>query len=172
MYVSASSRSEGGTKGRALLIVVALHAAAVLLPAVVLSLPSPDHHGNFSKGLAIAFITMSTFVVVPCSIAIQFVAQFNTMRNHHGDPGAFSLLSLGIQAVAMLFLGIRWFLRIGQPTWGNLPAPMRLWYQWAFTPTNFVLCAIGCVALLACYAFAGRTSARESWLDDRTPLLS
>jgi hypothetical protein len=126
---------------------------------------------SWDRGILIALINMSNLMVAPCFVVLQFVAQFWEMRAQNGNPGALSLLSIGLQVLTSAALGYRWFLRIGNPTWGNLPASAWLWYQWSFPAINYVAHAVGCAFLLACYVFAARRTAEHGDSEDRMPLL-
>jgi hypothetical protein len=114
---------------------------------------------------------MCNLAVAPCFVMLQFYAQYQEMRAQHGNPGALSLLSFGLQVPTMAALGFRWLLRLGDPTWGNMPAPIRLWYQWGFPAINYAIHALGCAFLLACYLFAGRATVEYGDSEDRVPLL-
>ena len=159
-----------GVSARTVSIAAFLHAAVVLFPAVAAALPKPSGH-SWNNDILLALVIMSNQVVAPCFVVLQFVAQYWEMRVQKGDPGALSLLSVGLQVPTMMALGYRWLLRLGNPTWGHAPAPAWLWYQWAFPSVNYVVHAVGCALLLACYLFSARGTAAHGGSEDRMPLL-
>lgn len=153
-------------------MIACLHVAAVLILAVVLSLPPASNHTMFT-GIFMALVGMSNLVVAPCFGILQFWAQYREAKNQHGNPGALSLLSIGLQLLAMLILSVRWLLRLGSPPWGwdFFPTDIRIWYEWSFPAINYFLYALGCALLLAFYAFTRQSRASPDDLEERAPLL-
>ncbi|KAK3053987.1 hypothetical protein LTR09_004763 [Extremus antarcticus] len=114
---------------------------------------------------------MSNRIVAPCFIVLQFFAQLREMVNQNGNPGALSLLSIGLQMPTATVLGYRWLLRLGHPTWPPLPAPVSLWYEWGFPAINYVAHAVGCALLLAGYLLTARRTADHGDSREQLPLL-
>lgn len=129
------------------------------------------------RGIIMALIGMADLVVAPCCAYLQFFAQWWEMNAQNGAPGALSLLSIALQVLTMVALGIRWFLRLGHPPWGYRPlwgyrsAPLYIWYQWGFTAINYLLHAVGCAFLLACYLYAARGRVEHGNSGEQVPLL-
>ena len=161
----------GSRNGRGISTTASLHAALVLLPVVAIILPQPRSGHTFPKDVMMALIAMSNIVVAPCFVVLEFYAQFRELKAQGGNPGALSLVSVALQMVTMAALGFRWFLRLGHPTWDNGPAPVWLWYQWGFSAINYLLYAVGCAFLLACYRFAARGIVEYGHSGEQVPLI-
>lgn len=170
-FVANQAQIVNGWRRQTISTIAFLHCAAVVVPAISIALPRPKAH-NFELDVGMALIHMSNQVVAPLSIVLHFIAQLRESKSQHGESGALSLIALGIQVVVIAVLGVRWFLRLGRPVWGDGPVAMRSWYEWGFLAINYVLHAILCAFLLACYIFMGRRGSRHSELDERAPLLN
>lgn len=167
----AAAVSNDGAAGRNTSITAFSHAAIVLFPIIAITLPKPSGH-TFERDILMSLISMSNRVVAPFFVTLQFFAQYREMRMQQGRPGAFSLLSLGLQVPIMAALAVRWVLRLGNPTWDrNVPAPVQLWYEWAFPAINYAIYALGSAILLACYLLVLRGTAEYDLPEDRQPLL-
>jgi hypothetical protein len=68
-----------------------------------MTLPKPFGHA-FGKDILMALINMCNLVVAPCFVILQFYAQYREMRTQNGNPGALSLVSLGLQTPTMAAL--------------------------------------------------------------------
>ena len=127
-----------------------MHAALFLLPAVLIALPKPsprDWGNDIFAGFSAIFNTWICLLFV----VLQFLPQFLELRRISGAPGSLSLLSLGAEAALLIKLGIRWWLRLGAPTWANQSFPLTLWYQWRWLPFNYLIDGVGRGILLAMY---------------------
>lgn len=103
-------------------------------------------------------------------VVLQFYPQYREFRRQAGDPGALSLLTLGVQAVVLILVAVRWLQRLGAPTWGRQTAPATLWFQWGWLPLNYIVGGIGCAILLGMYLRAGRPY-QVQIAGEETPLL-
>jgi hypothetical protein len=148
-----------------------LHAALFLLPVAVIALPKPSPH---DWGIDI-FSGLSVIVNIPVSlifIAVQFYPQILELRRSNGSPGALSLLSLGIRAVAALALALRWLQRLGQPTWPSGYGTLTLWLRWGWQSFNYQVDGIGCAILLGLYAATRYQTAYSGSIDEQAPVLA
>lgn len=163
--------------GNSLPIIVFLHAAVAVFPAIAISLPRPSTPSMGTDAI-MALINMTNTVVAPLFAILQFYAHYRELRSQNGDPGALSLLSLSLQALFAAVIAYRWLVRLGKPDWNPggeyTGVPFRLWlwdmlnvwYQWGFIAWNFGFHAVGCALLVVYYCFA------EQGLDaERAPLL-
>lgn len=132
-------------------VVVLLHAAAVVCPALASAYPPAPY--SMGRDIVIAIIGMSNLVVAPCCMVLQLYAQ----RISQGlEP------SLSLHALVFALLAIRWRFRFGAWTWRtdlppNLPFSKRLtvwWYlvlyayAWAYPSINFAMQSIVGIVLL------------------------
>jgi len=103
-------------------------------------------------------------------VALQFYPQYLELRRQAGDPGALSLLTLGMQAVVLILMAVRWLQRLGAPTWGRQAAPASYWFQWGWLPFNYIVGGVGCAVLLGIYLRA-RRGGMVRIVGEETPLL-
>lgn len=138
-----------------------LHAAAVLLPAVAITLPKPSPH-SWETDVPTALITMTNMIAAPLFLLLQILAQYREHRRQSGQAGALSLLSLSIQVPVIAILAIRLFIRLGAPPWvprHNYGPYLALWvwdslqafYSWGMLAINYAVCVVGYVFLLGLY---------------------
>lgn len=158
-------------------ILAFLHAAAVLLPAVAITLPEPSPH-SWETDVPTALITMTNMIAAPLFLLLQILAQYREYRRQSGQAGALSLLSLSIQVPVVAILAIRLFIRLGTPPWvprHNYGPYFALWvwdslqafYSWGMLAINYAVCVVGCVFLLSLYW--SRSQSRTS--GEHAPLL-
>src|SRR5437016_3615843 len=95
-----------------------IHAALFLLPAVVIALPKPSPP-LMGPAIFTGFSAIVNTWVSLIFVAIQFYPQYLELRRQAGDPGALSLLTLGMQVVVLILVAVRWLQRLGGPTWGR-----------------------------------------------------
>ena len=90
-------------------------------------------------------------------VILQFFPQVLQFRSMSGSPGLLSLLSLGVRAVVMLAVSVRWFQRLGAPDFGdgNGRVSLTLWYRWGWLPFNYITEGISCALLVGWYVRAG-----------------
>lgn len=150
--------------------IVFVHAAIFLLPTIAIALPKPSPH-EMGRDIFIGLCGMLNHWLVPLFLLLQFYAQFLELRRSAGRPGALSLLFVGLELLVSTSMALRWFLRLRAPAWGNVPAPLSLWYQWGELPINLILHAIGCLVLLIFYAAGLYSSDADGSVSERVPLL-
>lgn len=121
----------------------------MLIPAYIALAKATKH--DYATDIFLGILQMSNFAITPCLIILQFLMQLCQNKLNNGNPGALSLLSIGLKMLAFAALSIRWLLRTGSPTWGRLPAPIWLWYSWAFPAANYALQAVSAGLILASY---------------------
>lgn len=147
-------------------ILVFLHAAIVLFPAVAITLPKPSPH-SLEIDIPGALITMANMVLAPLSLLLQFWAQYREHRRQAGEPGALSIPSLFIQVPVLTVLAIRLFVRLGTVPWFSrhtygphfalwVMDMLRALYSWGFLAINYAAYLVGCVFLLSLYLLANR----------------
>jgi hypothetical protein len=95
-------------------------------------------------------------------VILEFYPQYREMRTQHGTPGSLSLFSLILQALFLGLIAIRWFLRLGTPTWESTPMPVYVWLeyfsmilQWAEVPILYTVNAVGNLFLFTLYKMQG-----------------
>jgi hypothetical protein len=125
---------------------------------------------------------MANRVVAPFFIFLQFCAQVQEFRRQNREPGSLSILSLGLQALVMALVSIRWFARLGSPRYDRggvdkIPLAVRLWdtmqilYAWGMLAINYAVCTVGYALLICCYVL-GRRSEGVALVDgERSRLL-
>ena len=131
--------------------VALLHAAMFLWPSAGLAVPEPRNHRQLGPDLVLGLVVLANQVVAPLFAVLQFFPQYMEMQHMDGDPGALSLLSLGVHTIVLCGVAVRWLRRIGRPNWGNKYAPFSLWNQWGMLSFNYFFHAFGCAFLLAAY---------------------
>ena len=147
-----------------------VHAVLFLFPAVAIALPRPSPRG-FGNGVFTGFsVVFNTWIALGL-VVLQFYPQYLEFKRMSGLPGSLSLLSLGLRAIVMLAVAVRWFLRLGAPTWGCQLAPLTLWYQWGWLPINYVIYGIGCAVLVGLYLQVGLSDEAGLRVGERAPLL-
>ena len=100
-----------------------IHAALFLFPAMAIALPKPSSRNcdnDIFTGFSAIVNTWMTLVVV----VMELYPQVREFRRMCGLPGALSPASLSVRAVVLLAIAVRWFMRLGAPTWGHQPAPL------------------------------------------------
>jgi hypothetical protein len=147
-----------------------IHAVLFLLPAVVIALPKPSPP-SMNLDIFTGFSAIINTWVSLIFVALQFYPQYLELRRQAGDPGALSLLTLGIQAVVLILLAVRWLQRLGAPTWGRQAAPASYWFQWGWLPFNYIVGGVGCTVLLGMYLWARRGGGRVRIVGEETTLL-
>ena len=158
-----------------------VHAAMFLFPAMLIALPKPAPRNMGSDILVGLFVIVNTRLVLFC-VLLQYPLQYLELRRMSGAPGALSLVSLGLQAVVILAVAVRWLLRLGAPTWEDQSAPLQhwfqwvsllwCWYQWGALALNYILHGVGCATLLALYLVASRGGRRQDMVSEETSLLT
>lgn len=154
-YPSSHQLSPGLTARSSIAIIAFIHATLFLFPAAAIALPKPSPH-EMAADIFTGFGAIVNTWVSLVFVALQFYPQYVELRRQPGAPGALSLLALGMQALVLIAMAVRWLQRLGAPTWGNQAAPATLWYQWGWLPANFLLNGIGCAILLWMYLSARR----------------
>lgn len=164
MIAYARGSTNDKPNGNSLPIIVFLHAAIVVFPAIAIALPKPSAPSMGTDAI-MALTNMTNTIVAPLFVILQFYAQYKEFRHQNGDPGTLSLLSLSLQALSAALLAYRWLVRLGTPDWipGDYTgAPFRVWfwdlvkvyYEWGLIAWNFGVHAFGCALLVAFYCFA------------------
>lgn len=170
-----------------------VHAALFLIPAISITLPKPSNiSGNFGLSIVAGLsYQINNWIGLFC-VVLQFYPQYIEMKRMLGDPGALSLLSLGLQALALTGVAVRWFLRFGSLTEDFIMPPAEelrraplmvrwctiwlegLWedYKWAALPINYILHSVGCAVLLRTYLLAGRGHGVLGLESEEAPLLA
>src|ERR1700722_15119272 len=155
-YSASSAPSASSTTTRTSIPTTAfIHAALFLLPAIVIALPKPlppSMNVDIFTGFSAIINTWASLIFV----TLQFYPQYLELRRRAGDPGALSLLTLGMQAVVLILIAVRWLQRLGAPTWGRQAAPASHWFQWGWLPFNYIVGGAGCTVLLGMYLRARR----------------
>ena len=107
-------------------------------------------------------------------VILQFYPQLVECRSMSGSPDSLSLLSLGLRAVVMLAVAVRWFQRLGPPRFGKGDArpPLMQWYEWGWLPFNYIIEGIGCALLVGMYLRAGWMGATLNIAGNETPVVS
>ena len=109
---------------------------------------------------------MANRVVAPVFTLLQFYTQVQEFRRQNGGPGSLSLLSLGLQALVMALVSVRWFSRLGSPHYDpgdvdkmslvvRLLEKLPILYAWGMLAINYAVCAVG-YALLVCLYVLGQ----------------
>jgi hypothetical protein len=144
-----------------MVIGVSAHALLFLLPAIIMALPTPSPRNSSNEIFAGFTIIFNTWFALLFNL-LQFIAQNRERRRQDNDPGALSLFGLTLQAITLMLVAIRWFLRLGWPNPEELPIRLpksyeivdmfKMWYVWGFIPSNYLIQATGYITLLVLYA--------------------
>ena len=137
---------------------------------MALALPKPSPH-TYGSDIFVGFSAISNTWISLLFVFFQFYPQLVEFRRMSGSPGSLSLLSLGMRAIVMVAIAVRWFLRLEAPTWRGHYAPPTMWYQWGWLPFNYVIEAFGCVVVLGIYLGAGHVSVGSYLTPEERPLL-
>jgi hypothetical protein len=81
---------------------------------------------------------------------LQYVPQIITTLDLH-TRGSLSIISLALQIVIFVILGVAQFLRIGIPTFGSPPHRHGIWqsyFEYVHMSLNYIVAAVGQVVLL------------------------
>lgn len=151
-----------------------------VFPAVAVALPKPTPH-SLNTDLPMALISMANYVIAPVFVVAQFHVRYRELRRSGREAGAVSLLSLCLQALVLMSVSFRWFVRFGQAVWDEgdvdrMPLLVRLWeaatfwYHWGSLAIHYAVCAIGYTFLLCCYL--GRVGAGPETGGERAHLLA
>lgn len=130
-----------------------LHAVIIVLPAVAIALLKPSSP-SWNTGIPTGLIGMANRVVAPVFVFLRFHAQSQGFHRQNREPGSLSIHSLGLQALVMALVSIRWFIRLGWPHHDRgdvdkMPVIVRvldtlqILYAWGVLAINYALCAVG-----------------------------
>ncbi|GAB7330626.1 hypothetical protein MBLNU13_g02199t3 [Cladosporium sp. NU13] len=104
--------TNGKPNGQRVAIQAFLHAVIVVLPAVAIALPKPSPP-SWNTCIPTGLIGMENRVVALIFTVLQLYGQVQEFRRHDREPGSLSILSLGLQALVMALVSVRWS-RVGQ----------------------------------------------------------
>lgn len=126
--VTAYCRGEtnGKPNGQRVAIQAFLHAAVVVLPAVAIALPKPSPP-SWNTGIPTGLLGMANRIVAPVFILLQFNTQIREFRRQNGELGRLSMLSIGLQALVMALVSVRWFVRLGLPHYDRGDVDKMTW---------------------------------------------
>lgn len=152
-----------------------VHTALFLVTAIYPTLPESDR--SFREMDTDMLVGISGYVNTWMSLVfviLQFYPQLLECRSMSGSPGSLSLLSLGLRAVVMLAVAVRWLQRLGPPKFakGDGRPPLAQWYRWGWLPFNYIIEGIGCALLVGMYLQAGWMGATSNIAGDETPVVA
>ena len=148
-----------------------IHAALFLFPAVAIALPKPSSR-NWDNDIFTGFSAIVNTWMALVFVVMELYPQVLEFRRNSGLPGALSPASLSVRAVVLLGVAIRWFMRLGAPTWGHQPAPVTLLFQWGWVSINYIIESVVCMILVVMYLRAGRLNEGWNRASEETPLLA
>jgi hypothetical protein len=96
------------------MVAASVHAAAVLIPTIRITLLRPTN-GDMGLDILLAILNFASIIIMPLCLVLQFFAQLAELRGHNSDTDAFSLLSWCLQIPVLAALAFRWACRIGLP---------------------------------------------------------
>ena len=110
----SSGSSAGQPNGYRLMVAASIHAAAILIPTIRITLPRPSNSG-MDLDIFLTVLNFFSIIVMPLCLVLQFFAQLSELRVHNSDTDAFSLLSWCLQIPVLAALAFRWACRTGSP---------------------------------------------------------
>jgi hypothetical protein len=108
------ANSAGGPNGYNLIVAATIHAAAILIPTIRITLPRPLD-GDTGLGILFTVLNFISIITMPICLVLQFLAQLGELRVQNGDNHAVSLLSWCLQIPVLAALAFRWACRTGVP---------------------------------------------------------
>jgi hypothetical protein len=155
-----SGSKAGRPNGYRLMVAALIHAAAVLIPTIRITLPRPSN-GDMGLDIFMAVLNFISIIVMPLCLVLQFCAQLGELQAPKSDTDAFSMLSWCLQIPVLAALAFRWACRTGLPPrspsgpyetlilwlWDNI----FYYYTSSTVAINFAVWALEMYLLAACY---------------------
>jgi hypothetical protein len=114
LLLYSSGNSAGNPNDYKLAVAATIHAAAILIPTIGITLPRPLN-GDIGLGILFTVLNFISIITMPICLVLQFLAQLGELRVQNGDIDAVSLLSWCLQITVLAALAFRWACRTGLP---------------------------------------------------------
>ena len=159
-----------------IIVTISIHYLLFLLITLALMLLKTNRSPPTTMGVDM-LIGTSGFVNTWMSLLfgiLQLFPQVLQFCSMSGSPGSLSLLSLGLRAVVMLAVAVRWFQRLFGPNSGDGDGrvSLTLWYRWGWLPFNYIIEGIGCALLVGMYLQTGWMGATLNMTGEETMVSS
>jgi hypothetical protein len=162
----SSGSTAGEQNGWGLMIAASIHAAAILIPTIIITLRRPSN-GDMGLDIFMAVLNFTSIIVMPLCLFLQFFAQLAELQVHDSNiTHAFSLLSWCLQIPVLAALAFRWACRIGLPPRSHSGPyeTLTLWlwdnvfyyYTSSTVAINFAVWALEMYFLVAYYLWNNR----------------
>lgn len=111
----SSGSSAGQPNGYRLMVAASIHAAAILIPTIRITLPRPSNSG-MDLEIFLTVLNFISIIVMPLCLGLQFFAELGELQVRKSDTtDASSLLSWCLQIHVLAALAFRWACRTGLP---------------------------------------------------------
>lgn len=114
LLLYSSGSTAGEPNGYRLMVAASIHAAAILIPTIRITLSRPSN-GDMGLDIFLAVLNFTSIIIMPLCPVLQFFAQLGEMHAHSSSTDALSLFSWCLQISVLASLVFRWACRTGLP---------------------------------------------------------